>query len=132
MEALTSEVFRPTYSKNPARFFLFPGGAIAIGFSILVIYSQFAVVARISWDNLTASLLLLIAGSFVIWLACGRYTTWTRILTILVGFLSFCGLVYSIRVEPPNGLRDTVLLIVMMSIPTYVWMIALRCKPKTR
>ncbi len=127
-------VYRRTYAKNPARYLLFPIGVIAVGLGILFLNAQLFDVSfsRASWANIFAGIIMLCAGVLNLWLACTRYTTWRRLLTILIGFLPFCAVVYSLGEEPPQGLPDIVVVATTMSLLTYVWMIAWRCKPADR
>lgn len=129
MDTQASDTFRRTYKRNPSRFLLFPIGLLVVWVSLMILGDELFRGSRMSWPEVSSSVALLVAGVVAVWLACTRYTPIRRILTVLLGFSSICILVYSLRQEPPEGVRDTILVIITMSLTTYVWIIALRCQP---
>ncbi len=120
-----------TYTRNPARFLLLPAGALLVLFSILLIVQ--ACTMRIDLETVVEELcgagIGTISGAALVWLATVRYTASRRIVTALLGFMGFVASTYSLQLDPPYGIFDTIAAITTLSVLTYVWMIALRCRP---
>lgn len=121
--------YRRTYTWNPARFLLYPIGSILALLGALMIHSEVLQPSRLFRFELVFSITMLSAGMVFLYLASSRYTQLSRILTFSLGFVAFWMAVVSVQNEPPLSGRDVVLCIASISLPTYVWVIAIKCRP---
>jgi hypothetical protein len=120
--------------KNPARFLLYPLGALcslfclAMGWQYLQDGFEFTTV---DFLNAGAGLLIGLFGITAFFLAAKKLSKSTRLFSILWSFAAVSILVISMFFEPPASIQDFILVLVTGSILLLVAFLAVRSEPQS-
>lgn len=129
MNSIEADLQSIKRKKNPARWILFPIGSLLSFFGFKLVLSLLTRPSGLFAYELPLDFAILTGGIVFLYLAISKYTPNARALTIAFGFVAFWMSVIAVQNEPPRDSKEIAICIAGISLPSYVYLIALRSKP---